>query len=144
MPWRLTAREGRRRIQANMAEFGIDIAKVKDFLRDKERGRREKLDLRLSRARRDSEAILRRIIEEINPRRIYQWGSLVHPERFSEISDIDLALEGLEGPQQYFDALGIAMEKSDFRVDIVEMDKLDAETAHEIRSRGKLVYERGD
>lgn len=127
-----------------MAEFGVDIEKVKQFLRERDFRRRERLSRRLAEARKDAAAIIERIACEIKPRRIYQWGSLVRTEHFSEISDIDIALEGLTGPQQYFQALGIAMDETSFRVDIVELEKLRPETADDIRRRGKLVYERAD
>jgi len=127
-----------------VAEFGVDIEKVKQFLRDRDSRRRERLSRRLADARKDAAAIIERITSEIKPRRIYQWGSLVRTEHFSEISDIDIALEGLTGPQQYFQALGIAMDETSFRVDIVELEKLHPETAEDIRRRGRLVYERAD
>jgi predicted nucleotidyltransferase len=69
-------------------------------------------------------------------------GLIGPPRGLQEISDIDIAVEGLSGTAQYFQALGIAMEETDFRVDIVELDKLDAENREEIKRRGRLVYER--
>ena len=48
------------------------------------------------------------------PLRVYQWGSLLHPEHFSEISDIDIALEGLSSPEEYFAILGDVMNMSSF------------------------------
>ncbi len=125
-----------------MANFDIDIDRVKAFLAERERRRRRALAKRLEAAQRDAAVIIERLKHELNPVRIYQWGSLVHPENFSEISDIDIAVEGLSGAAQYFQALGIAMEETDFRVDIVELDKLDTENREEITRRGRLVYER--
>lgn len=107
-----------------MTDFGIDLEQVRTFLRQKEDDRRQ------------------RIARRLDPARVYQWGSLVHTERYSEISDIDFALEGSTGPEQYFAALGIAMDETTFRVDIGELEKLDPETADEIITRGRLVYER--
>jgi hypothetical protein len=37
------------------------------------------------------------LIKAYHPVRIYQWGSLLRPERFQEISDIDIA-EALAKP----------------------------------------------
>lgn len=125
-----------------MSDFGIDIDQVKAFLADKEQKRRCALAVRLESAQRDAARIIERLKDELNPARIYQWGSLIHTEHFSEISDIDIALEGLTGTEQYFQALGIAMEETSFRVDTIELDKLDAPSRHEIIQRGRLVYER--
>ena len=80
----------------------------------------------------------------VNPRRIYQWGSLLNRDRFTEISDIDIALEGLTGAEQFFAALGLAMERSTLPVDVVELEKLPPTAAERIRERGKLVYERDE
>ena len=125
-------------------EFGIDMEKAKQFLAERDARRQGRLRRRLADARKDAAAIIERIAGEVKPRRIYQWGSLVHGDHFSEISDIDIALEGLTGPQQYFQALGIAMEETSFRVDIVELEKVHPETADSIRRRGRLVHERVD
>ena len=80
----------------------------------------------------------------MNPRRIYQWGSLLDRKRFSEISDLDLAVEGLNGPAEFFQALGIAMNGTALPVDVVELEKLPADIAERIRKRGALVHERSD
>lgn len=125
-----------------LAMENFDIDRVRAFLAERERRRRRALEKRLEAAERDAAAIIERLKHEIDPARIYQWGSLVHQEHFSEISDIDIAVEGLSGPAQYFQALGIAMEETDFRVDVVELDKLDSESRNEITRRGRLVYER--
>ena len=64
------------------------------------------------------------------PVRIYQWGSLLRREPFSEISDIDLAVEGLDDSGSFFILLSEADEMSDL---------LHAES---IVKKGKLIYER--
>ena len=61
-----------------MSDLPIDLDKVRAFLD----GKRE----RTRRAR---------TAQAHNPRRIYQWGSLVETGHFTELSDIDIALEGI-------------------------------------------------
>ena len=95
-------------------------------------------------ARRDFDRIVEHIAETYAPRRVYQWGSLLDFSRFSEISDIDIALEGIGGPEEFFAILGDAMKMTDFPLDILEIEKLDIETADRIRGRGMLVYEGGE
>ena len=125
-------------------DFGVDLDQVRAFLAERERRRRAKLDERYARAGRDVRAIVSEIATQVNPRRIYQWGSLLDRNRFSEISDVDIAVEGLNGAAEFFQALGIAMNGTDLPVDVVEMEKLPADVAQRIRDRGALVHERQD
>ena len=126
-----------------VGDHGFDIHAARAFLEAKERRRSARLEQLLGQARHDAANIRRRLIVELNPCRLYQWGSLVHTEHFSEISDIDFAIEGLRGPREYFAAVGIAMDETEFPIDIVEIEKLDAETMERIIRRGRLVYDRG-
>lgn len=123
---------------------GIDIEKARAFLAEKECKRKKALRERWEATGKDFEDIINHIICSRNPRRIYQWGSLLKLENFSEISDIDIALEGLSGPEEYFAILGDAMKMTNFPLDIIELEKLDPDTADHIREKGRLVYERKD
>ena len=125
-------------------EFGIDLDRVRAFLAEKERRRCARVDVRFAQATRDAHAIVATIAEQVNPRRIYQWGSLLERARFSEISDIDIAVEGLRGPAEFFRTLGIAMEGTTLPVDVVELEKVPGDVAERIRARGALVHERND
>ena len=125
-------------------EFGVDLDRVRAFLADKERRRRLAVDERYARATRDARAIVSEIAAQVNPRRIYQWGSLLNRDRFSEISDLDIAVEGLNGPAEFFRILGIAMNGTTLPVDIVELEKVPADVAERIRKQGTLVHERRD
>lgn len=125
-------------------EFGIDLNRARAFQKEKDRRRRARVEVRFEQATRDARAIVAAIAEQVNPRRIYQWGSLLDPSRFSEISDIDIAVEGLRGPAEFFRALGIAMDGSALPVDVIELEKAPKEIAERIRARGVLVHERSD
>ena len=125
-------------------DFGVDLDQVRAFLADKEQQHRARVDERFARATRDAQAIVSEIAVQVNPRRIYQWGSLLDRKRFSEVSDLDLAVEGLNGPAEFFRVLGIAMNGTALPVDVVELEKLPADVAERIRKRGALVHERSD
>ena len=125
-------------------DFGVDLDQVRAFLADKEQRRRARVDERFVRATRDARAIVLEIAVQVNPRRIYQWGSLLDRRRFSEISDLDIAVEGLDGPAQFFQVLGIAMNGTTLPVDVIELEKVPADVAERIRKRGALVHERSD
>jgi predicted nucleotidyltransferase len=122
--------------------FGVDLAAVRAFLARKESRRQAELDRRFAQASSDFRNIVDAIVSRHRPLRIWQWGSLLDRRRFSEISDIDIALEGLPGPEAFFDVLGLATERTSFPVDIVEIEKVGCENAEYIRTRGKIVYER--
>jgi hypothetical protein len=93
-------------------------------------------------ATKDAVAIRRLIESKYRPQRIYQWGSLLHPERFDENSDIDFAVEGITAPETFFNMLGDAMKLTRLPLDIVQIEKIEIEFADAIRQSGKVVYER--
>jgi len=49
----------------------------------------------------DFESFLKMIVECYGPHRVYQWGALLHPERFRDYSDIDIGVEGTMSPEAY-------------------------------------------
>ena len=120
----------------------VNCAEARAFLQKREQQREGRRRRRYQQARRDAERIVHLIIEKYAPQRIYQWGSLLSPERFGEISDIDIAVEGLAGPERYFQLLGEADELTEFPLDLVELERIHPLHAEGIRRKGKLVYER--
>ena len=80
-------------------------------------------------------------VRDYHPKRIYQWGSLLTPEKFQEISDIDIAVEGLTDPIAGLHALDDACQLTRFPVDLVELERIHPTHAETIRTQGKLVYE---
>ena len=90
----------------------------------------------------DAKIIIDMIIKEYNPVRIYQWGSLLYPSNFRTYSDIDIGVEGINSSETYFALLGAAQSITKFPVDIVKMEKIEPEYAEDIRTNGRLVYER--
>jgi predicted nucleotidyltransferase len=119
----------------------VDIEKVREFIASREERRQRAIRRRFERATGDFDRIVSHIIRKYRPTRLYQWGSLLHPERFSEISDIDIAVEGLTSPESYFSLLGEADEMTDLPVDIVELEKIHPLHAQSIREKGRLVHE---
>ncbi|MCX7023675.1 MAG: hypothetical protein NT080_03545 [Spirochaetes bacterium] len=74
--------------------------------------------------------------------RIWQRGSLLDRARFSEISDIDVAVEGIAGAADYFDLLGRLMDLTMFPLDFLELEKVGKSNAWHIREQGRLVHGR--
>ncbi len=120
----------------------INLDAVRAFLARKEDRRQKALDARFEKAQIDFQTIVERILTKHSPSRIYQWGSLLDRAKFTEISDIDIAIEGLSGPEAYFALLGEVMDISEFPLDIVELEKVGTENARYIRETGRLIYEK--
>ena len=67
---------------------------------------------------------------------------MLHPERFTVCSDIDIAIEGITDAETYFRLLADAMKHTRIALDIVQIEKIEPEFATLIRQSGKIVYER--
>lgn len=129
-------------ILIHMAESSVDMEKVREFVKQKEKHRQERLDSRYVQACEDFEKMVSFIIRKYNPKRIYQWGSLLNREGFSEISDIDIAVEGMRSYEEFSRMYGDIEPMSSLSVDLVEIEKIHPFHAESIREKGKLVYER--
>ena len=123
---------------------GIDIqAAAANVVRRRER-REAANRRRFERAQREFDALVAMLIRVYRPQCIYQWGSLLEPRRFSERSDIDIAVQGSWSPEQFFALLGDAMELTSLPLDLVDLERTEPLHARTIRERGRLVYERQD
>ena len=99
----------------------------------------------LDRASADASLLTASIADRHRPLRIWQWGSLVHPERFSEISDIDIAVEGLPGGEEALASIrDVAESLTLFHVDLVELERVDQGRAELIRRFGRVAWERDE
>lgn len=121
--------------------MAFDIQKAGETLK-KRRERREAMRRELAEvAQKDADRIVKMLIEQFRPRKIYQWGSLLHHSRFREYSDIDIAVEGLKGPLDGLRAIDEASSLTQFPVDIVELERIHPAHARSIRDEGRLIYE---
>ena len=103
--------------------------------------RREHLRERLEQARADFDKIVRHIIHEYEPIRVYQWGSLVSGETFQDISDIDIAVEGVDD-SAFLRMLDECERLSRFPLHIVRLEDIRAVHRENIIREGVLVYGR--
>ena len=104
--------------------------------------RRTALELRLKEARDDFERIVDHVWQEYQPKRIYQWGSLIEDGHFSERSDIDIAVEGVRGASEFFAILREAQAMTLFPVDVVQIETIHPAFAESIKARGRIARER--
>ena len=139
--WGGNARSRRRQEREKMtAEFDFNAARL--FLLNKRKKRIRRNRGLYKKASNDCSKIIKMIIEKYNPKRIYQWGSLLHPEQFCEISDIDIAVEGIGSAELFFALYGDASDLTAFPLDLVELEKIEPVHRNSIVKRGKAVYER--
>lgn len=123
-----------------MVEFNIQKARA--FVQQKQAKRSQKNHQLFEKAWQDFENIVRVLTQKYHLRRIYQWGSLLDEKQFSSISDIDIAVEGIQSVEQYFQMLEEVDQLTDFHLDLVDIERIDPIHAETIKKRGKLVYER--
>ncbi len=119
----------------------MDIKKIKETLLKREQAKRQAELKRFAAATDDFSAIIQMIISRYSPKKIVQWGSLLHPEQFDENSDIDIAVQGITDAERYFALLGDAMQMTCFPLDIVQLEKIEPEFAELILLKGKIIYE---
>jgi len=126
--------------QANKA--GVSIAEMRTFLLRKRATEQMRNQALWQQASRDAEGIIRMIVEKYAPKAVYQWGSVLDGRQFSDISDIDIAVEGLGSAERFFAMLGEAEPLTRFPLDLVEMEHVEPEYAVLIRKHGRCVYKR--
>ena len=125
--------------------MAVDSAAAARWVVRRHAERRERLRRRLQTAQRDAARIISTIAGEYRPRRIYQWGSLVHTERFREISDIDIAIEGMPCDERTLARIrALAESMSDLHVDLVVMERLEPGRAELIRRFGRVAWHDGE
>lgn len=125
--------------------MAVDSAAAARWVVARRLRRREALRRRLQSAQKDAARIIAMIVAEHRPRRIYQWGSLVHTERFTEISDIDIAVEGGRCDEHLLANIrSRADAMTDLHVDLVVMERLDPGRADLIRRFGAVTWQAGE
>jgi len=125
-----------------MDKQSFDITAARKFQQMKREKRMLCLENRYKDACADFQNIVNMIIKKYNPRRIYPWGSLLNAEHFTKISDIDIAIEGLDGAESFFKLVAEAIEMTSFPLDIVELEHIHELQKNMILKTGRLVYER--
>ncbi|MBI3987955.1 MAG: hypothetical protein HY343_13610 [Lentisphaerae bacterium] len=120
----------------------IAVRQAKRWLEQRDAERHVRLEKRWTEARDDAERLIRHIVENYRPRRVWQWGSVLRKERFSDISDIDIAVEGLPSVEDYFRLLGECQAMTTYAIDVVEIERIEPAFADLIRAQGVLRHER--
>jgi len=120
----------------------INIIDACNFQKQKYERKLLEFDLLHANASKDFEKIVQMIIKKYNPKQIYQWGSLLRKNKFTDFSDIDIALTGLKDEEVFFQLLADAEDISSFPLDIIDLEKIHILHKKMILEKGKLIYER--
>ena len=113
---------------------------VRQYLKHKnDKQRYERLAL-WETAQEDAKNIVEMIIEKYHPQRIIQWGSLLDPRHFSEASDIDLAIVGLDSAS-FMKLLAEAEDMTQLPLDLLQFERIHPSFQKIIAMKGKVIYE---
>ncbi len=122
--------------------YRVNPKDTRRFFEEKEQKRVARLAVRFEAAWKDAHAIIKMIEKDYDPVRIWQWGSLLDQKHFSEISDIDIAIEGISDTETFFELYGKALALTSFPLDLIDLARIEPVHADSICKRGRLVYER--
>jgi len=122
--------------------MNFDYQKARNFLNQKKKEKKERYFKFFEKASDDFQKILNIIVKKYNPDRVYQWGSLLNKNSFRDYSDIDIAVEGVESAETFFNMYKDIESVTDFPVDLVHFEKIEQEFRDIIKMKGKIVYER--
>lgn len=120
---------------------GFDIQAARENWRkrvdERNRQRRELWE----RAKTEADCAVALIIERYEPRRVIQWGSVLRPERFTEISDIDIAVEGITDPETWSRLETDVLAVVSFPLHLIPFEQVIPVHQQDILARGRVVYE---
>jgi predicted nucleotidyltransferase len=117
----------------------FDYAAAREHLREKHAALQAQRLALWKQAQADAQAIIEMIARRYDPQQIIQWGSVLAPEHFSETSDIDLAVAGVD-PIVFLQLLGDAEALTDFPLDILRWEEVPPAFQRTILAKGKVVY----
>ena len=121
----------------------FDYQKARSALNEREKIETKRNAELEKKASEDFNVILQ-VVLKYNPVRIYQWGSLLDSGKFNEISDIDIAVEGIDNVEDFFKMHKEIEQLTDFTVDLVQFENIEPEFRKIIKLKGRLIYDKID
>jgi len=118
-----------------------DARAVAERMRREEDQRRRANEARYQRARQELDTLIACAAGFPSVRRIIVWGSMLRPDRFCEISDIDICVEGVKAPDEWSRLERAMLETTTFPLDLVRWEELIEPHRESILARGKVMYE---
>jgi len=120
--------------------FDMEAARRNYHERTLSRGHR--LHKLWQRARDEADRAVEIVVEKYHPSRVVQWGSILRPDLFTEVSDIDLAVEGIDNAETWSRLERDVASEVTFPLDLVRFERIHGEHQKQILSRGFVRYER--
>lgn len=117
----------------------FDYASARTYLRKKQEKLKSQRFALWQQAQQDAEQIMMMIINKYSPKRIIQWGSVLESQHFSEASDIDIAVEGMDSIE-FMRLLGEAEDMTNFSLDLIRWENVDGSFQKILLRKGKIVY----
>ena len=117
----------------------VSHTQVRDYLKKKQDNQRAKRLALWESAQQDTENIIGMIIQNYHPKQLIQWGSLLEPRHFSEASDIDLAVVGLDS-LSFMRLLADAENMTQFPIDLIQFELIHPSFQKIILKKGKIIY----
>jgi predicted nucleotidyltransferase len=119
----------------------FDYAAAKTYLQQKQEQLKAQRFRLWQQAEKDTSEIIAMIISKYSPQKIIQWGSVLDSTQFSEMSDIDLAVAGIESVA-FLQMLADAEKITNFSLDLIRWENIDQCFQKIILMKGKIVYEK--
>ncbi|WP_017293680.1 nucleotidyltransferase family protein [Geminocystis herdmanii] len=117
----------------------FDYASARLYLKKKQENLKSKRLALWQQAQQDAEYIIMMIINKYTPKRIIQWGSVLESKHFSEASDIDIAVEGINSIE-FMRLLKEAEDMTNFSLDLIRWENVDGSFQKILLRKGKIVY----
>lgn len=114
-------------------------AEYKKGLLRREEARKKRLHRLQDLAKQEALRLADILSSNFGARKVYLFGSLAEGD-FIEGSDIDLAAQGIPD-EKFYKAVGRLIGKSDFSVDLVDLEDVSAGMREYIEKRGVLLYD---
>lgn len=120
--------------------MNISVKEAAEYLQNKSIRKNDLCKSLYKKASADAKAMILHIINHYPGVKIYQWGSLLSPDHFDELSDIDIGVEGISSLEMFFKLYKELDDMTDFSLDLVELDKTDSLSRKSILERGRRIY----
>lgn len=121
-------------------DYGVDIERAAAHFRRQAEARRVALQARFVEAERQLARAIDCAKGFPGVVRLITWGSILRPEHFSELSDIDLCVEGIRDPRAWGRLERALLDVVELPLDLVRWEELIPPHRERILARGNVVY----
>lgn len=123
-------------------DWGTEAVKrVADRFRKKDEDRDRRLRARYQLAREQLGGAVDIARRFPGVRRVITWGSILRPHQFTELSDVDICIEGVSSPEDWNRLERTLLDAVTLPLDLVRWEELSPPHRESIIARGKVLYE---